>query len=103
MSRFLQAFPTEPVMPGVLIIEAMAQVGAIVILSQPEMKGKIAFFGGVNKARFRNKVVPEQCFAWKWRLLSKKDRLESVRLLLTTVTRKWLKQSLHLPLANEVS
>jgi len=55
---FAGHFPTEPVMPGVLIIEAMAQVGAIVILSQPEMKGKIAFFGGVNKARFRSKVVP---------------------------------------------
>ena len=55
---FAGHFPAEPVMPGVLIIEAMAQVGAIVILSQPEMKGKLAFFGGVNKARFRNKVVP---------------------------------------------
>lgn len=55
---FAGHFPTEPVMPGVLIIEAMAQVGAIVILSQQEMKGKLAFFGGINKAKFRNKVVP---------------------------------------------
>ena len=55
---FAGHFPTEPVMPGVLIIEAMAQVGAIVILSQEENKGKIAFFGGVNKAKFRHKVVP---------------------------------------------
>lgn len=45
-------------MPGVLIMEAMAQVGAVLILSQEGMKGKIAFFGGINKARFRNKVVP---------------------------------------------
>ena len=51
-------FPQEPVMPGVLIMEAMAQVGAVLILSQEGMKGKIAFFGGINKARFRNKVVP---------------------------------------------
>jgi 3-hydroxyacyl-[acyl-carrier-protein] dehydratase len=51
-------FPTEPVMPGVLIIEALAQVGAVVILSKPENAGKIAYFGGINKARFRRKVVP---------------------------------------------
>ena len=51
-------FPTEPVMPGVLIIEALAQVGAVVILSKPENAGKIAYFGGINKAKFRRKVVP---------------------------------------------
>ncbi|MBB5264408.1 3-hydroxyacyl-[acyl-carrier-protein] dehydratase [Catenibacillus scindens] len=55
---FAGHFPQEPVMPGVLIMEAMAQVGAIVILSQEGMQGKIAFFGGINKARFRKKVVP---------------------------------------------
>jgi len=51
-------FPAEPVMPGVLIIEALAQVGAVVILSKPENAGKIAYFGGINKAKFRRKVVP---------------------------------------------
>lgn len=51
-------FPSEPVMPGVLILEAMAQVGAVAILSKPEFKGKTAYFGGVNKAKFRGKVVP---------------------------------------------
>jgi len=51
-------FPEEPVMPGVLIIEALAQAGAIAILSQENFKGKIAFFGGINKAKFRKKVVP---------------------------------------------
>ncbi|WP_125154176.1 3-hydroxyacyl-ACP dehydratase FabZ [Clostridium rectalis] len=51
-------FPGEPVMPGVLIIEALAQVGAIAILSLDEFKGKIAYFGGINKAKFRRKVVP---------------------------------------------
>ena len=45
-------------MPGVLIMEAMAQVGAVLILSQEGMQGKIAYFGGINKARFRKKVVP---------------------------------------------
>ena len=51
-------FPAEPVMPGVLIIEAMAQAGAVGILSMEENKGKIAYFGGIDKAKFRKKVVP---------------------------------------------
>jgi len=45
-------------MPGVLIVEALAQVGAVLILSEEEHKGKTAYFGGINKARFRKKVVP---------------------------------------------
>ena len=45
-------------MPGVLILEAMAQVGAVAILSLPENQGKIALFGGVKNARFRRKVIP---------------------------------------------
>lgn len=51
-------FPQEPVMPGVLIIEALAQTGAVAILSVEELKGKIAYFGGIKEARFRDKVVP---------------------------------------------
>ncbi|CAB1254995.1 3-hydroxyacyl-ACP dehydratase FabZ [Clostridium sp. MT-14] len=51
-------FPEEPIMPGVLIIEALAQAGAVAILSKKEFKNKIAFFGGINKAKFRKKVVP---------------------------------------------
>ena len=45
-------------MPGVLIIEALAQVGAVAVLSLDENKGKIAFFGGINKCRFKGKVKP---------------------------------------------
>ena len=45
-------------MPGVLIIEALAQVGAVAILSQPEFKGKTAYFAAINSAKFKNKVVP---------------------------------------------
>ena len=51
-------FPNEPVMPGVLIIEALAQVGAVVILSCEEFKGKTAYFGAINSAKFKKKVVP---------------------------------------------
>ena len=51
-------YPGEPVMPGVLRIEALAQVGAVCILSCDEYKGKTPYFGGINKAKFRNKVVP---------------------------------------------
>lgn len=51
-------FPGYPVMPGVLIIEAMAQVGAAAILLLPAYAGKIALFAGIDKARFRRQVVP---------------------------------------------
>ena len=51
-------FPAEPVMPGVLIIEALAQAGAVSLLSKDEFKGKIAYFAGINNAKFRRKVVP---------------------------------------------
>lgn len=55
---FAGHFPGNPVMPGVLIMEALAQVGAVAMLSLPEMKGKTAYFAGIDKARFRQKVVP---------------------------------------------
>lgn len=55
---FVGHFPGEPVMPGVLVMEALAQVGAVICLSLEQNKGKTAYFGGVSKARFRNKVVP---------------------------------------------
>jgi len=51
-------FPGKPIMPGVLILEAMAQTAAAMLLSRPELKGRLAYFAGISKARFRRKVVP---------------------------------------------
>ncbi len=55
---FSGAFPGHPVMPGVLILEALAQTGAVAALSLPENRGKLALFGGVKNARFRRQVIP---------------------------------------------
>lgn len=51
-------FPQKPVMPGVLIVEALAQVGACAILSSEENRGKIALFAGIDKIRFKRQVIP---------------------------------------------
>ncbi|MBM7571307.1 3-hydroxyacyl-ACP dehydratase FabZ [Aquibacillus albus] len=51
-------FPDYPVMPGVLIVEALAQVGAVVILNKEENKGKIGFLAGIDKCRFKRQVKP---------------------------------------------
>ena len=56
--HFLGHFPEHHVMPGVLIVEALAQAGAIVLLSRDEFKGKIAFFAGIEKMKFRRQVIP---------------------------------------------
>ncbi len=56
--QFLGHFPQKHVMPGVLIIEALAQTGAVALLMEEENKGKIALFGGIKNARFKKQVVP---------------------------------------------
>lgn len=69
---FAGHFPQEPVMPGVLICEALAQVGAVAILSVEENKGKTAFFGGMDKVKFRRKVVPGDTLELKCEIIKQK-------------------------------
>ena len=57
-SYFQGHFPNMPVMPGVIIVETMAQVGAVILLSDERFAGKIPYFAGINKVRFKRKVVP---------------------------------------------
>ena len=56
--HFMGHFPQKHVMPGVLIVEALAQTGAVLLLSKEENKGKIAVLAGVNKMRFKRQVIP---------------------------------------------
>lgn len=51
-------FPGEPVMPGVLVVEALAQTGAVAILSLEKNKGKTAYFAAINSAKFKRKIIP---------------------------------------------
>jgi len=55
---FAGHFPEEPVMPGVLIVEALSQTGAVAILGKDENRGKTAYFASINSAKFKRKVVP---------------------------------------------
>ena len=55
---FAGHFPEEPVMPGVLIVEALAQTGVVAILGKDENRGKTAYFASINSAKFKRKVVP---------------------------------------------
>ena len=56
--HFTGHFPGRPIMPGVLIVEALAQVGAVAVLSLPEHRGKLAVFAGIDKVRFKRLVQP---------------------------------------------
>ncbi len=69
---FAGHFEEEPVMPGVLIIEALAQVGAVICLSMEEYTGKTAYFGGIDKAKFKNKVTPGDVLTLEVELIKQK-------------------------------
>lgn len=68
-------FPGNPVMPGVLILEALAQVGAVAILSDPQWKGKTAYFAGIDRVRFRRKVMPGDVLTLETEIIRKKGPL----------------------------
>ena len=70
--QFMGHFPQMHVMPGVLIIEALAQTGAVALLCEEENKGKIAFFGGIKNARFRKQVVPGDVLELSCEIISRK-------------------------------
>lgn len=69
---FCGHFPQQHVMPGVLIIEALAQVGAVAVLCEEENKGKLVFFGGIKNARFRRQVIPGDVLTLECELIDRR-------------------------------
>lgn len=65
-------FPGNPIMPGVLMVEALAQTGAVAILSMEENKGKNALFGGINNLKFKKQVVPGDRLKLEVKIIKKK-------------------------------
>lgn len=72
---FAGHFPGNPVMPGVLILEALAQTGAVSILMKDEFKGKTAYFAGMEKVRFKRKVVPGDVLTLKVSIINQKGSI----------------------------
>lgn len=69
---FAGHFPGEPVMPGVLIVEALAQTGAVAILGMDENRGKTAYFAGINSAKFKQKVTPGDVLTLETEIIKQK-------------------------------
>lgn len=72
-------FPKEPVMPGVLIVEALAQVGAVVLLSEEKFKGNTVYFAGINKVKFKRKVIPGDILKLEIQVSKLKGRIGLVK------------------------
>ena len=72
-------FPGHPVMPGVLVLEAMAQVGGVLLLSMTSNEGKLAYFGGLDKVRFRKPVVPGDALVTEVELIRNRGGVGKVK------------------------
>lgn len=72
--QFQGHFPGRAIMPGVLIVEAMAQVGGVVLMQLPDVQGKLSLFAGIDKVRFRRPVVPGDQLVMTVELLCVKQR-----------------------------
>lgn len=72
---FAGHFPQEPVMPGVLIVEALAQTGAVAILGKEENRGKTAYFATINSAKFKRKVVPGDVLTLETEIIKQKGAI----------------------------
>ena len=70
--HFCGHFPQQHLMPGVLILEALAQVGAVAVLSLPENRGRLAVFGGIKHARFKRQVIPGDVLELECRMVRQK-------------------------------
>lgn len=71
--QFLGHFPEKHIFPGVLIVEALAQTGCVFLLSKEELKGKLVYFAGINKMRFKRQVIPGDVMELEVKFISKKS------------------------------
>jgi 3-hydroxyacyl-[acyl-carrier-protein] dehydratase len=72
-------FPTKPIMPGVLLLESMAQTAAAMMMSAPDMAGRFAYIAGINKAKFRRQVVPGDVLKIRVEVVRFKARVGKLR------------------------